>query len=188
MEYVNWLFNNIESISEAIGIIINCIEGVILIVGISFIKTFKEKKNIATFTFWSQLSDRLRVIASYLEHEKGLINNLYENNNEWEEELTPDIERINEFKEHVINTLKFIDNAVDQIPAYSGWTNDYDIIKEFLSDVKIYDICNSEKYFKYCNNETKQNRDKNIDKVIEAINHMCLKIKKEQMRIEKRIS
>lgn len=187
MEYIKWIFNNIDSIKVFFDIFIDCIQGVVIIIGINYLKTFKDKKNIATFTFWSQLSTRLMKIVSILENEKNIVNNLYKSNNEWDDCLTPENERITEFKELIIETSEFIDNTIDQIPAYRGWTDDYDVIKSFISDVKLYDICNSDKYFKYLDNVSQLERDKNTQQVINAINQMRKRIKLEQKKIEKKI-
>lgn len=51
---------------------------------------------------------------------KKIVNNLYKSNSEWDDCLISKEERLNESKKIVVEALEFIDNAIDQILAYSG--------------------------------------------------------------------
>ena len=73
------------------------------------------------------------------------------------------------------------------MPAYKGWTTDYNIIVSFLNDVIQYDIKNSQEYFKYSGQITKLERNNNCKFICDAMERLCNQIEEKQIEIEKLI-
>lgn len=166
-------------------ICLNIITGVGLIRGFFYLKSLKEKRYAATFTFWIHLRIRLKELLSWLENENGLICNLYDSKivAEWESFLPPEKERIVEFKMKVEETIQYIKSTPDQMPAYKGWTADYNVLIDFLNDVIQYDICNSKKYFKF-KKGTMSDMKTYCDSVCNSIRKLCNNIEEKQNDIE----
>lgn len=101
--------------------------------------------------------------------------------------LTPDLNRIKQFKEIVQATVDYIKETNDQMPAYKGWSEDYAKIIEYLSDMLVYDIANNTGYFKFLTQATENQRKKYCTDICETIDRICKGIKTKQKEIEKRI-
>lgn len=183
------VWNNITGIKDLSYIFFNCVSGVSIIKGIGYLKRLKEKKNAATFSFWSQFRIRIWELYSWLKDEYGLVNNLYEPvaRKAWEDKLGSKKERIEQFMNMVEETICFIQSTPDQMPAYKGWTTDYNIIVSFLNDVIQYDIKNSQEYFKYSGQITKLERNNNCKFICDAMERLCNQIEEKQIEIEKLI-
>lgn len=174
---------NIESISDIADIVLSVLTGVIAIIGISYIKPLKDKTISATFTFWSQLKIRLIPIKARLEADNDILSNIY--NDDDDESLHPKKDRITELKTDIQNTLEYIKNTPDQMPAYRGWSVDYAKLILLLEDCLVYDIENGESYFKnIIHDSTNKNYQEEICKTIDKI--IC-GIDERQKKIEKKI-
>lgn len=182
-------WNNIASFKDITSILLNIITGVSIIKGIGYLKGLKEKTNSATFNFWSQLRARIKELLSWLREDYNLLANMYEGvaRDAWESELGPKQERIKQFKQLVEETLKFIKSTPDQMPAYKGWTNDYNFVVSFLNDVVQYDILNANEYFKYKGQISKTERDRNCQEICDVMERLCNSITDKQIEIENKI-
>ena len=116
------LVDNISNLKDLSYIFLNLGLGVGAFKGLCYLKTYKEKRATATFTFWVQLRVRMIEIKSWLESDYSLINCLYDKNirSTWESESGTEDDRIDLFKKLVQETLDFIKSASDQMPAYLG--------------------------------------------------------------------
>ncbi|MCI9175857.1 MAG: hypothetical protein HFH49_13130 [Lachnospiraceae bacterium] len=93
---------------------------------------------------------------NWLKEDDTLINNLYDSKirKTWESELSQDDNRTEEYKVIAKKTIEYIEKTQDQMPAYIGWTSDFNIIVEFLNDLIQYDICDAKRYFKFISHKT----------------------------------
>lgn len=101
--------------------------------------------------------------------------------------LAPHEERVQEFKNVIVRALSFLKSSSDQMPAYKGWSNDYDMLIKYLNDMVIYDICNNNHYFKFNNSETHDDREKLAEEICSLLTKMSSGIKEKQNDMEKRI-
>lgn len=171
------------------SVFFNIVTGVSIIKGIGYLKNLKEKTNSATFNFWSQLRARLWEVLSWLKDDYSLLDNMYESiaRRSWQSNLASGEQRVEEFKQIVMDSLEYIKTTPDQMPAYKGWTNDYNFIVSFLNDVTKYDILNQYKYFKYKGQISKTDRDKNCQDICDTIERLCNGITNKQIEIENKI-
>ncbi len=177
-----YALSNPELISEYVDIISTIFTGVIAIIGIRYIKPLKDKTLSATFTFWSQLKIRLISIKTRLEADKEILANIYYNDTE---NLLPQKERIVELKREIQNTLDFIKNTPDQMPAYRGWSKDYMELIALFEDCIVYDICEGNAHFKrLTEGSDKMDYQKEMSCIIEKI---ITEIDNRQKKVEKKI-
>lgn len=179
--------NFIDVISNLVSIFVGVVTGVSLIIGLRYVKSFKDKTTTATFTFWSQISIRLHEISLLLNSNNTLIDNLYStiSRTDWEE--LGRSEDIKLFKEKIEAVIEYIEKTPDQMPAYIGWTDDYVKLTDFLYDMIIYDICDPDKSFKFEELKTKEDRSNYCNEMCQLMNRICDKIHTRQKDIEKKI-
>lgn len=194
-DFLQLIFYNAPSTASALEIVEKCVNigvnvftGVVAIIGIGYIKPLKDKTRAATFTFWSQLSIRLTVIRKWIEHDNGILDNMYSSNAKmgWSI-LAPDTDRIKQFKEIVQATLDYLEETSDQMPAYKGWSEDYTKLIEYLSDIIIYDIADNTGYFKFIAPVREDQREQYCSEICEIIVRICSGIENKQKEIEKKI-
>lgn len=187
---VSFLIDNISNMKDLSYIFLNIVLGVSAYKGLGYLKTFKEKKDAATFTFWMHLRIRMMEIRAWLQDSNSLINHLFteETRLSWESESPEDEERIKTFQKLVKETICFIKEAPDQIPAYSGWTYDYNKLVNFLNDIIQFDICNEKEYFKYKEIRSIKERNDYCEDICMAIERMCKGIEDKQIKVEESIN
>lgn len=176
------------TINEWVEIVAKIFAGVIAIIGLGYLRPLKEKTMSATFSFWSQLSIRLKGILSWLELDCGVLDNMYspEAKEGWTS-LTPSNERLKEFKKEIENTVEYMETTADQMPAYIGWSEDYNSLIQILKEMLVYDICNSEEYFKFESYVNDTERKKYCDNVCNIIKRICKGISDKQKEVETNI-
>lgn len=181
--------HTIEYMENVVNIILNIVTGVGIVIGLGYLKALKDKTYIATFSFWIQFYNRVYELKTWLEEDGDIINNLYspEVKISWENSLTVTSEKTKAFKERVEELLSLLRQTPDQMPAYVGWTDDYDKLIVFLNDVVKYDICNPKDYFKYCEAVNIQSKKDYLEDKIHTMKQMCDGIKDRQKTVEKRI-
>lgn len=189
MHILNTIVNNIGNIKDATYVFLNIALGVGAFKGLSYLKTYREKRHAATFTFWAQLRIRLMQIENWLKDNSSLVNYFYneETRCEWEGESSDLSSRIVTFKNLIEDTIEFIQKSPDQMPAYIGWTDDYNSIISFLSDAIQFDICNGSDYFKFEGRYSIKERNAYVESVCEVLDRMCNNIMVKQRQIEREI-
>lgn len=172
-----------------VGITLDIITMMGIIIGLGCLKVLRDKTYGATFGFWTQFYNRVYELLKWLEDDKSIIDNLYspQARKPWASNLAPSGSRTREFKERVEEMLKFLEESSDQMPAYIGWTTDYNFLIDFFYDVKQYDICDASDSFKFCTPVDISERDRYCEKIVKTMTHMCHGIKQRQNAIEKRI-
>lgn len=184
------LFNNSEPVKNLAETLISIIGGVCAISGILWLKDLKNKQNTAIFGFWSQLVVKLKILKKRLESDYSLINNLYpvESQEVWTNIAAPpnrsDIEM---FMDLAQETLTFIKDAEDQMPAYRGWTNDYAALIDFLDDVLYYDISLPTDKFKFLGKLPVSERNTYVSSICSLLSRLIEEIEKTQKQVEKKL-
>lgn len=137
--------NSISSIFAA------AMGGICALRGMKYLKTLQEKKAAATFSFETQLYARLYELKLLLEGNEYLLTNLYSDTarKEWGDQRGAQEAEAVQFYNAVQESLDFIKNAEDQMPAYNGWVSDYAALIQFLVEVLHFDIRDSDNHFKY---------------------------------------
>lgn len=171
-------------ISDFVELMSKIVIGVVSIIGIMYIKPLKDKTMTATFTFWSQLKVRLTEIRVRLEADEGILWNIYEQKSQ--EKLSPTMPRVQELKKEIQNTLDYIKNTPDQMPAYQGWSGDYTRLISLLEDCLVYDICDDKHHFKLVTDDDEIIVDYNTE-IRAIISKICSEIDRRQKYIEKKI-
>lgn len=186
LHIIKILVDNIGNLKDISYIILNLALGVGAFKGLGYLKTYREKRNAATFTFWVQLRVRMMEIKSWLATDYSLIDYLYDEKirGTWESESTADIQRIICFKKIVEESIQFIKTSSDQIPAYVGWTDDYNKFIAFLNDLIQFDISDGDNYFKYEEESNISDRNQYVIDICEIIDRMCQEIVIKQKSIE----
>lgn len=179
------IISNLENIKDCSIIFLNFMTGVIAIRGLNYLKGLKEKTNAATFTFWSQFRYRIYELMNWLESDNTLIDNLYDPKirKAWESQLTQDMERTKQFKEKVQNAITYIESTPDQMPAYIGWTSDFNEIVSFLNDIIQYDICDEKKHFKFIKRQSLKDKKQYCADKCNVMRRLCTEIEKRQKEL-----
>jgi len=186
-DYIDYV-DTIHTVLEIIKILI---EIIILVIGTMTICRYRKRTEAASFTFWSQFHAYLIEIRSWLEQGEGIVNNLYVQSlrNQEEGSSVFTSETLKDFKGRVEEVIRFIQTAENQIPAYKGFTADFNYVMRCLFDIISYDVCDPDKRFKYrdqCNGYVDPK--KYVIKLYGAINRICECIENEQIKIENKIS
>lgn len=189
MVFIIQEMHTIEYMEKVVSISLNIVTGVGIIIGLGYLKTLKDKTYIATFSFWTQFYNRVYELLKWLEDDNNIINNLYspEAKKTWENCLAETSDKTNEFKDKVKEILIFLKQTPDQMPAYIGWTSDYNYLMVFFYDIIKYDICNPDDCFKFCVPTEINLKNDYCKKIIKVMTNMCNGIKKRQEIVEKRI-
>lgn len=189
-EIIQFWMNNVGNLKDLSYVFLNVALCISAYKGLGYIKTFEEKKNTATFTYWVQLRIRLLIIKGWLEEDNNLINFLFgeESRATWESEVGADKQRIEKFLDIVEETIHFIKTTPDQIPAYNGWTDDYNKLIIFLREITLFDISNGKCYFKFNGINNIKERNDYCKDICSVIERMCNGIMHKQAEIEGRIN
>ncbi len=148
VEISEGLASGLEPINVIVSIFLSIVTGVSMIFGMRYLKSLKEKKLAASFSFWSQIKLKIIRMHNYMLWNKEIINNFYsvDSRLQWEEnEVT--MEQLQDFKKLAKEILEYLDQTEDQMPAYNGWSKDMLELIDFLSKVIQYDICKNDDMF-----------------------------------------
>lgn len=180
----------LENMDQVLTLANSLLALVVIIIGMSWIMPLKEKQNAASFTFWSQLLVRLIRIKSHLMSDSKCLYYLYspEARSSWSGVLAPNPSEFSSLKEMVAETLSFLQGADDQMPPYSGWTDDYKKLLDFFTDIIIYDICNSGTKFKYTTSVEYGSLINLVNSICDLIELICNNIVDKQKYIERKLT
>lgn len=171
-----------------VDIFLSVVTGVTMIIGLRYLKSLKEKKLAASFSFWSQLKLKIIRLNNYLFWNKEIVNNLYsiETRIQWEEKEIP-IKQLEEFKQLSIDILSYLDKTSDQMPAYNGWTEDMKNFIDFLAKIIQYDICNGNSMFMETRVVDKEIRDEYYAGVCKTLTNLIDGIQRGQQELEEKL-
>ena len=143
--------NESQSIINILTIISSLLSIGLVIYGVTSLGRFKEKKDSASFTYWTQFRIHVVMMKEYLEKYPQICDNI------WNTESRRCAARegaivkgvLKEFQDECTNFLDFVKGASDQIPAYRGWTKDYSEVITCTTDMIVYDVTDSTHKFKH---------------------------------------
>ncbi len=182
--------NLLKQMDQVLKISNSLLALVVIIIGLRWIKPLKEKQSAASFTFWSQLRIRLIKIRGYLKSNDQCLYYLYSPGvrNKWDAILAPSPMEFTSLKDAVEETLIFLQSAEDQIPPYPGWTDNYTNLLYYLTDIVIFDICDSSGKFKFTNSVDYSHLSNLQELICNLIDSMCTEIVNKQEDIEKKLT
>lgn len=182
--------NLLEQMDQVLKISNSLLALVVIIIGLNWIKPLKEKQSAASFTFWSQLRIRLIRIRGYIKSNDQCLYYLYgpKARNNWDAILAPSPMEFRSLKDAVEEILTFLQSAEDQIPPYLGWTDNYTNLLDYLTDIVIFDICDSGGKFKFTNPVGYSHLLALQESICTLIDSMCKEIVNKQEDIEKKLT
>ena len=130
--------NEIVASDHIVAIVTNLILAVVGVIGISYIKKMKEKRYASTFSFCARLKIRLHIMKTIMdEHKDFILDQLIPVGNRKKIDIS--LESIkqnakNQMCETAKDTIEFLKNSEDQMPASEGWTDKCSTLFEFLED------------------------------------------------------
>ena len=141
----------LEQVNNLAGIIAALIGGACALKGIGYLELLRQKKAVATFSFESQLYARLYELKIIINSNERMFTNLYSEiaREEWGDKRGASEKELKKLYDCVSETLKFIKDASDQMPAYENWGDDYTEMIQFLVDMLHFDIRDNKTGFKY---------------------------------------
>lgn len=185
LESVSESTSPIDTIKTVLDVLGSLIGIVASLAAFSFVHGLRAKQRAATFGFWSQLRMRLLRMKESLEKRPSLINNMYNTHaRESFEEGSPSLEEVKCFKELVAETGSFLNGAPEQMPAYVGWSDDFSVVADLISDIALYDIADSDTGFV---DGSFPSRDEYCKKTCDSLNHMIEEIDSRQKKMEREL-
>lgn len=180
----------VEMIESMVNIIIAILGGICAVSGIRYISTLKKKRISSIFSFWIQLRVRIEELRRALYADNSIINGLYSNEvrTDWNKRgsLASD-DAVKRFYDNAQETLKFIKNVSDQIPANEKWLNSYIEFIDFLIDISQYDIRDYSSSFKFNNSETLNDRQKYCDSICNIMDILLEEINCKQADVAEKL-
>lgn len=169
----------VGTIESAVNIIVAIAGEICAVGGIRYLSTLKKKRLSAIFSFWIQLRVRIEELRRALCADNSIINGLYSNEvrTGWNNRgSSASDEPVKQFYDNAHETLQFIKNVSDQIPANENWLNAYMEFISFLIDISQYDIRNYLSSFKFTESETLDDRQEYCDKICDIMDTLLVEI------------
>lgn len=161
-----------ETVKEYIDLVATIIGGICALKGIGYIESLRRKRALSTFTFGTQLYARIYEMFKLVSGNELLFTNLFSDvaYKEWADKRSASKEELNYLYDSAKETLEFIKNAPDQMPAYPNWVKDYRLLIQTLVDIVHYDIRSAQKGFKFtisCTMEERKKYSETFSKLLE---------------------
>lgn len=182
---MNNFLGDVETISNIVVNIVVIIGGIL---GILYCRKLKEKQINAAFNYLAQLQVRLRTLQTlYNSYENQIMGRFIPETKRREDadatsSFINDI--IDEFSRNALETLKFLQNSQEQMPASKDWIDKYDVLIEFLLDAEHLSL---HTFFKWIDDDDKQLRTTYLQKHKKNLDELLDDIKSEQEKNIKKI-
>lgn len=183
-------FDILNAIESVVNILAALLGGFCAVKGIRYISALKKKRLAATFSFWVQLWIRIEELQQILAANFSVINGMYSSDVRWDWNPTgtsSNDEAVAHFYECAQETLEFLKNVSDQIPASNSWLEKYMDFVKFLIDVTQYDIRDYNTNFKFFGTETLTDRNQYVQNALTTMNTLLDTIKKQQKEVASRL-
>lgn len=185
--------NTNTSLLDSIDAIINIAIGIISIIGgllgIFLLKTLREKNLNATLGYFSRLKVHIHLLKSTFDnyHTEILYRFIPENSrvdsDHTKSSFISDI--ICNFSNEASDTLTFLKNEDNQMPADNNWMAKYDILLDFLEDMKQIKQC---KFYKFdMSDDFDEIADEYYKKHSENLSNMLKSIENHQNKIQNKL-
>lgn len=177
---------NFKDLMQGIFIIVS---GILAIKGIRYINLLRKKRVEVVYGYWTHILIRLKAMKTMIKNDHAIINNLFAPRcvEEWTITGAPtSTDNILCFKTTAEETLEFMKQASDQLPAFKGWSENYQHVVDFIIDILFYDITDPNRNFKYDKGGVDA-RDEECKKIEGILETMINGIEHEQKSLEKKI-
>ena len=175
-----------ENFISTITAFIVAITGVI---GISYINKIKEKRYNATFSFCARLKIRLHIIKDLLDNHKDfMLDQLLPVSSRKKTDISEQSvvkNAKNLMHETVCETIEFLKNSDDQMPAAEGWSKKCTILFEFLEDFSR--MSDEYEHLKWPKDQFETKKEEYYDLHYSNITSMINDIENQQVEIESKI-
>lgn len=182
---MNNFWGNAETISNIIVNIVVTLGGIL---GLLYYRKLKEKQMNAAFSYLTQFQVRLKTLQTlFIEYENQIMERFIPETKRREDAdaISSFInEIINEFSRNALETLKFLQESQEQMPASKDWINKYEILIEFLLDAEHLSMPT---FYKWIDDDENQLRDRYVKKHKKNLAELLNDIKKEQQKNIKKI-
>lgn len=142
----------------------------------------------AAFSYLTQFQVRLKTLQTlFIEYENQIMERFIPETKRREDAdaISSFInEIINEFSRNALETLKFLQESQEQMPASKDWINKYEILIEFLLDAEHLSMPT---FYKWIDDDENQLRDRYVKKHKKNLAELLNDIKKEQQKNIKKI-
>lgn len=174
---------------SAVGIVVNVLVIIGGIVGFSYIKKLREKQKDSTFSYLTKLSVRINCIYHIVINNRNDIAERFINISNRRipcaDKIKSTYNAIEILSQNASETLKFLMNEDNQIPAQKGWIKSLNLFVDFLIDCE---QLKNPTFFKWMNgNENQSDIDKYIEKHIKCMDRLIKMIRKCQIDLENKI-
>lgn len=177
---VNNFWSDVETFSSIMVNIIVILGGIL---GLLYCKKLKEKQMNATFSYLTQLKVRLQILQTmYATHENEIMERFIPETKRREDACAKSSfinDIVDEFSRNALETLKFLQESQEQMPASKDWVDKYEILIEFLLDAEHLSM---HTFYKWIEDDEKQERDSYLQKHKKNLNELLSDIKTEQQK------
>lgn len=176
----------LDGINNFASIVVSILGGICALKGINYLRILRQKKADAVFSFESQLYVRIYQIRVLIGNNEFLFTNLFSETakESWGDKSAAHDEKTKQLYENVKETLDYIKEATDQMPAYKGWVNDYAELIKFLTEVIHFNICDPRRDFKYTTPCDESKRTSYFRATRDMLDRLLTGIKEDQNKYE----
>ena len=184
---------SLADILEGTDIVVNIIVNIVVIIGgilgLNYIIKLKEKQMDSAFSYLTRLNVRIKYFERILnKHEDEIMNRFLIRNCRREASAANDTLVDNTIKLLVDNaqeTLKFLRDENNQMPAQKGWTTNINLFINFLMDCE---QLKNDSYFKWVDEEEfNENKEKYCKDIKDSMNSMLNMINNQQIYLENKM-
>ena len=188
-ETVGAISEVLKSIDTFVNIIVSIVVIAGGILGFNYIRKLREKQVDSTFSYLTRLSIRLKYFRELLVTYKDEIMDRF-SPEDCRREISADrigfvTDAIKYLSENAKETLKFLRDEDNQIPAQKGWINRFNLFVEFLIDCEQLDQVTYFKWIDRDNLEEKKNQ--YYDKILNNIDELLKMVYNRQIELESEI-
>ena len=181
----------LSGIDTFTNIVVNIIVIIGGILGFNYIRKIKEKQIDATFSYLTRLNVRLKFFNDiFITYGEEIMDCFIPEN--YRREIVPDrislvSERIKDLAENAKETLKFIRDENNQMPAQKGWVDKFNTFVEFLIDCEQLDQSIYYKWSIMDEYEEKKSQyyeenSKNIQELLRMVHERQIKLEEEMFK------
>lgn len=170
-------------------IVVNVVVIIGGILGLSYIKRMRDKQSDATFSYLMRLNIRLKYFKIFFEkYRDDIMGRFYPENYRRE----PSVDRMNLVEETIQNlsqqaeeTLDFLRNEDNQLPAKSGWVDNINQFVELL--INCEQLKNKEYFIWTENKDVEKEREEHYEEIMKIINTLLNMVNARQKELEDKI-
>lgn len=180
-------------ILATVNIFVNILVNIVVIVGgvlgFNYIRKLREKQNDAVFSYLMKLNVRLKYFREILiRYEEDIMERYFPKGFRRGTSVDRTVlvrNTIKQLADRAEETLIFLQNEDNQLPAQDGWINSFNCFIDFLIDCEQLD---QEEYFKWMESDDMEDKKKQYyDNVIKHIDILLKMVNERQLELEDEI-